>query len=160
MTHDEEDGSFRFEVPPGRYRLEVQPLGEDLLIHYPRVLVLEDPAHPGVKAPETRIQFRLPKQPTQQIEGVAIDADGHPAANVVVHLSGHALDGSWFSGDVTTDDDGEFGFEVAPNDFQLRAESKTCPSIKGPPVSVRKGQTDPVRVPVPLQGDRPCPESK
>jgi hypothetical protein len=61
----EEGGLFRFEVPPGQYRLAAKPLGETDLVYYPKVLVLEDALRPDGGTHETQIEFRLPKRPEQ-----------------------------------------------------------------------------------------------
>ncbi len=66
-AYTEEDGTYRFKVPPGRYRLEIlRPFEEGAVIPYPEMLVLEDPTRPGAPAPQERsITFRLPARPNR-----------------------------------------------------------------------------------------------
>lgn len=156
-TDTQDDGVFRFEVPAGRYRLAVKPLGEITLVYYPEILVLEDLARPG--SHETEIEFRLPKRPVQVIEGTLLDADGRPVEGALLRLWGEAPDGSKSSGQVQSDSEGWFGFEVLPMNYEIVAEWPACEHLTSAKIHVRPGQTEPVVISLPLHGDRRCPKS-
>jgi hypothetical protein len=69
LEADSDEGNFRLEVPPGRYRLGFRELGYTAPVYYPQELVLTAPV-------TTRIDFKLPKRPVQTIQGIVVDADG------------------------------------------------------------------------------------
>ena len=154
-TEPQEDGSFRFEVPAGRYRLAVKPLGETTLVYYPEILVLEDLTNAGSR--ETEIEFRLPKPPMQSIEGVVSDADGRPVEGAVINIFGRAPDGSISFGHIDSDGEGAFAFEVLPMDYEIFAKWPACEQLTSAKTLVKSGQTTPVLISLPLRRDRRCP---
>lgn len=154
-TEPQEDGSFRFEVPAGRYRLTVKPLGETTLVCYPEILVLEDLTNTGSR--ETEIEFRLPKPPVQSIEGIVLDADGRPVQGAVVNFFGKAPDGSVSFGHIDSDSEGAFGFAVLPMDYEIFAEWPACERLTSAKTLVKSGQTTQVLISLPLRRDRRCP---
>lgn len=93
----------------------------------------------------------------QLVEGMVVDSEERPVGNATVRITGDATDGSRVFGKAVTGDQGDFSFRVIPLDYDLWAESQTCPGITGPRVHVSKGQTKSVKLSMPVASDQPCP---
>jgi hypothetical protein len=143
-----DDGSFRFEVPAGRYRLSVKDFWGEIIYH-PEDIVIEDLQASGWRAHETAIEFRMPKQEMKFVRGVVVDLRGAPAPNVMVHLSGRGSAGGIVFGKIATDESGTFTFETWPIDHEVWAASSTCAGVVSPRVKVGRMQTKPVVIRLP-----------
>ncbi|MBL8232218.1 MAG: carboxypeptidase regulatory-like domain-containing protein [Bryobacterales bacterium] len=142
LTSDLEAGVFRFEVPPGRYRLSFREIGHSDAVDYPAELQLVPGANP-------EIRFRLPRRPQYFLEGIVVDASHRPVEGAHVHISAAGADGSAFSGNVLTPANGRFRFETVPLEYVVRVRTAICGDRDVTKSNVGKGHNGPLRIVVP-----------
>lgn len=142
LTSDVEAGAFRFEVPPGRYRLSFREIGYSDAVYYPAELQLQ----PG---PNPEIRFRLPRRPQYFLEGIVVDAGHRPVEGAHVRISATGADGSFFSGTVITPANGRFRFETVPLDYVVRVRTAMCGDRDVARSNVAKADLEPLRIVVP-----------
>jgi hypothetical protein len=140
LETDSNQGKFRFEVPPGRYRLVVKMLDYDEPVPYPEEIVLD-------MAMPKQVEFHLPKPPVKTIEGVVVNTAALPVAGAKVTLSGESVSGVVFSGTVHPHANGAFRFDdLVPADYELTAEKPGCATAT---LRVARGQIVPVLIVLP-----------
>jgi len=127
-------GDFKFEVPPGLYRLRVRELGYLDAPYYPREIRLTD-------TPPAPIEFRLLARPKGSAKAVVVDREGRPVPDVKVALSGKMEDGAQIFGSIVTPASGRIEFTDLPLvEVELGVVAPAGCEI--PPVKVQVGRSE------------------
>lgn len=128
------DGTYTLRVPPGRQYVYVQgPVPE--AYREPRQNIREVTVADGQTV---TLDFKVPRSPGKPVEGIVLDPDGKPVANIMVtaRQAGRPLFDALFR---TTDAQGKFHFDILGQATELTARDDARATTQ--PVDVDGGET-------------------